>query len=102
MDETLPLAERRAMLERMCIVARVAQPENQWVIGIATEKRFGPTCSYDFAALYIPTISEEFRATARSIQEDEGILRSPKLTNFRSFEYPPRPDEESDSGEKRT
>jgi hypothetical protein len=102
MDETLPLAERRAMLERMCIVARVAQPENQWVVGIATEKRFGPTCSYDFAALYLPTISEAFRATARSIQEDEGILRSPKLTNFRSFEYPPRPDEESDSGERRT
>jgi hypothetical protein len=88
MEEAAPRKRRQDMLQAMCIVARDRFPENLWVIGVATEKHFRPTCSYDFVLLHYPVWPEEMKKIATRLREEHGIFKDPVVTESSHDEYP--------------
>jgi len=87
-DDSRPRDYRKGMLKSMCFVARGVYRENQKVIGIATEKKASPTCSYDFALLNIPEWTKENQKEMERIQHETGILLNPILGYTHEDEYP--------------
>lgn len=53
-DQKISREERRAALSVFCFIARGKVPENAKVIGIASERELGETCSYDFMLIDMP------------------------------------------------
>ena len=87
-DDSRPRDYRKRMLEWMCYVARGTYKKNRKVIGIATEKKASPTCSYDFVLLYMPIWTEENQKEMEKIQQDTGILLNPIISTVHEDEYP--------------
>ena len=87
-DDPEPREKRRAMLGALCLVARGRFQGNKRVLGIATEKRIRPTCSYDFCLLeideWLPTHQEQMDA----LQKGAGILVNPEFGRTYEEEYP--------------
>ena len=83
-----PRERRIAMLSAICQIARVKSPENKKVIGIATEKKIRPTCSYDFCLVNIPELTEEYQKYIDELQKDTGILTNPIFGYTHEEEYP--------------
>jgi len=87
-DDPEPREKRRAMLGALCLVARGRFQGNKRVLGIATEKRIRPTCSYDFCLLeideWLPTHQEQMDA----LQKRAGILVNPEFGRTYEEEYP--------------
>ncbi len=87
-DDAGPRERRRAMLGALCLVARGKFQSNKRVLGIATEKRIRPTCSYDFCLLeideWLPTHQEQMEA----LQKAAGILVNPEFDRTYEEEYP--------------
>jgi hypothetical protein len=88
LDESIPRKVRQNMLMKMCYVARGMNKEFNRVIGIATEKKIAPTCSYDFAYLDMPIWTDENQAEADQIQKLTGIFTDVKLRKAHEEEYP--------------
>lgn len=87
-SEKESLNDREAELHATCYVARGKYLKNKLVIGIATEKRLKPTCSYSFCRLEIPTWTDENQAAMEEVQQKLGILVSPTVTYVKEDEYP--------------
>ncbi len=87
-DDTRPREYRKAMLSWMCYIARGTYKENRKVLGIATEKKASPTCSYDFALLDMLEWTEENQKEMEKIQQETGILLNPLISIAHEEEYP--------------
>jgi len=87
-DEKESRDTRIAMLYRTCFVARGKFQQNTKVLGIATEKHFAPTCSYDFCLLELPVWTNEHQEAMEQIQKELKILTSPTMTEVKEDEYP--------------
>jgi hypothetical protein len=87
-DDPEPRERRVAMLSAICQIARVKSPENKKVIGIATEKKIRPTCSYDFCLVNIPELTEEYQEDMEKLQRETGILTNPIISYAHEDEYP--------------
>jgi len=88
LKETIPSEKRKAYLSTACFVARGKFKENKKVIGISTEMKIRPTCSYDFCLLYLPEWTDEEEKKMKEIQEHTGIFANPDLKKFHEDEYP--------------
>ena len=72
----------------MCFVARGVFEVNKKVIGIATEMKLRPACSYDFCLLVIPELTKQDRHEISELQCELGILMRPRIGKFHEEEYP--------------
>lgn len=89
MDDDHPENEnRRTQLAAMCHVARKMMPSNTLVVGVATDKSFARTCSYDFGRVEISEWTDEHEAQAATIQSELGLFADTKLWSFSGDEYP--------------
>jgi len=79
---------RKAMLYAMCYFARGKFLKNKKVIGIATEKKFRPECSYDFVLLDKPDWTKEDQKKASQLQEHTGMFLNVDFVESREEEYP--------------
>ena len=87
-DEKESHNTRKSMLYATCFVARGKYPDNELVLGIATEKHFAPSCSYYFLLLRMPTWTNENQSKMENIQNKFGILVNPAETRMTEKEYP--------------
>jgi hypothetical protein len=87
-DDTKPREYRKGMLSWMCYIARGTYKENRKVLGIATEKKASPTCSYDFVLLDMPDWTEENQKEMEKVQQETGILLNPVISIAHEDEYP--------------
>jgi len=87
-DDTKPRDHRKGMLTWMCYIARGMYKSNRKVIGIATEKKASPTCSYDFVLLDMPEWTEQNQREMEKVQQETGILLSPEISIMHEDEYP--------------
>lgn len=79
---------RKNLLKDTCFVARGIHKENKKVIGIATEMKIKPTCSYDFCIVDIPDWGDDEQKQMKEIQKELGIFVNPTITPFHEDEYP--------------
>jgi len=87
-DDTKPREHRKGMLTWMCYIARGTYKSNKKVIGIATEKKASPACSYDFVLLDMPEWTEQNQREMEKVQQETGILLSPETSIVHEDEYP--------------
>lgn len=87
-DDVEPRDTRKTMLGQMCFVARGIFSENKKVLGIATEMKIKPMCSYDFCLLDIPEWTEEQQKVMKRIQKEFGIFTNYKEKRYQEQEYP--------------
>ncbi|MHC4728122.1 MAG: hypothetical protein ACYS17_12940 [Planctomycetota bacterium] len=87
-DETKPRKYRKGMLNWMCYIARGTYKSNRKVIGIATEKKASPRCSYDFILLDISLWTEQNQKEMERGQRETGILLNPEISIEHEDEYP--------------
>ncbi len=80
--------KRQTMLASICYLARGKYPENQKVIGIATEKIFREQCSYDFVLLDKPIWSDEDQKKVELLQKETGMFVNPIIGETHEDEYP--------------
>ena len=74
MDDVEPRNKRRNLLSTICFIARGLHKENKKVLGIATEMKIAPTCSYDFCLLELPQWTDEEQRKMEEIQKQTGIF----------------------------
>ncbi len=91
MDEALGRERRQEMLQGLCLVARDLQRPNRMVIGVATEKRLEPKCSYDFCLFDYPEWPEPMVKAAEQLREEFGFFKSPQRSESITHEYPGDP-----------
>jgi hypothetical protein len=87
-DDPEPRENRKAMLGAICWIARGKYQQNKKVLGIATEKKIKPLCSYDFCLLDIPEWTEEYQKNMEDLQKEIGIFVNPILRHGHEDEYP--------------
>ena len=92
-DDPEPRTKRRSHLEEICYIARAKHKDNKKVMGIATEKKFRETCSYDFYLIYIPKLKKKYQDQIKLIQKRDKIFLNPSVQYIREYEYP-KPDKE--------
>ena len=88
MDDPEPRERRKAILGTMCFIARGVVKNQPNVIGIATEKKLRPICSYDFCYLFLPKWRERQQREMEKIQAQSGIFKNPKSFRVSEDEYP--------------
>jgi len=87
-DDPEPRTNRKKMLEIMCIIARGIYNENSRVVGIATEMKMRPTCSYDFCYLELPEWTREHQKEMEKLQKETGIFSNYTVKQVHEDEYP--------------
>lgn len=87
-DDPEPRNKRKSMLQAICWIARGKYQQNKKVLGIATEKKLRPTCSYDFFLLDLPEWTEENQKNIERLQRDTGIFVNPIIGYTHEDEYP--------------
>ena len=87
-EETGSRDLRREMLHGLCVVARDIYRSNRTVVGIATEKRLAPGCSYDFCLLDYPDWPEEMAKAAERLRVEAGFFENPQRSESSTHEYP--------------
>lgn len=87
-DDPEPRTKRKKMLEITCFIARGMQTENSRVVGIATEMKIRPTCSYDFCYLELPEWTNEHQKEMERLQKETGIFSNYTVKQVREDEYP--------------
>jgi len=80
--------QRKAMLFAICYFARGKFPKNKKVIGIATEKKFRPICSYDFVLIDKPEWTEEDKKRVKQLQAETSMFVNPVVAEAHEDEYP--------------
>lgn len=83
-----PRKHRKEMLFAICFFARGKFKDNKKVIGIATEKKFEPTCSYDYCVIDKPDWTDDDNNRMLKIQEGLGLFKNPEISRIREEEYP--------------
>ncbi len=76
------------MIQAICFVARGIIKENKKVIGIATEMKIKPTCSYDFCFLEIPIWTEGCEKQMKDLQKKMSIWTNKVFKHIREDEFP--------------
>ena len=76
------------MLYCICYFARGKFPKNKKVIGIATEKMFRPTCSYDFVLIDKPEWTKKDQKKANQLQAETGMFINTEFVEAHEDEYP--------------
>lgn len=79
LDESIDRNIRKSDLMNLCYVARGTYKDNEKVIGIATEKKILPECSYDYCLLDFPVWGEEEQKEMEEIHKKTGILSKPVI-----------------------
>jgi hypothetical protein len=87
-DQRFTRDARRRMLGDLCFAARGSYQDNAIVIGIATEKSFRPTCSYDFVLLEKPKWDAKDEEILARLRNQTGVLVNPDVTAVTVEEYP--------------
>ncbi|MDO8531510.1 MAG: hypothetical protein Q7T26_04975 [Dehalococcoidia bacterium] len=87
-DDPEPREKRTAMLAAICRVARGKFQQNKTVLGIATEMKIRPACSYDFCLMYLPEWTEEDQRNMEQLQKVTGIFVNPVISHVHEDEYP--------------
>ena len=87
-EDQEPRNKRKAMLTAMCWIGRGKFKENKKVIGIATEMKIRPTCSFDFLFLNVPGLDAESQKKIEQFQKDMGIFVNPIVRHASEDEYP--------------
>ncbi len=87
-EDQEPRDKRKAMLSAMCLIGRGKYKENKKVIGIATEMKIRPTCSYDFILMVAPEWTEEHQKKMEQLQKDSGIFVNSTVGHATEDEYP--------------
>jgi len=87
-DGRKPRAGRQKLLEATCFVARGLNKENSKVVGIATEMKIEPSCSYDFCLVDIPEWGDKEQTEMERVQKELGIFTNPNFTHIHEDEYP--------------
>lgn len=87
LDESEPRQMRQNLLQAACFVARGTIKENKKVIGIATEMKIKPSCSYDFYVLELPEWTDLEQKEMERIKETD-IFTNPKWKYVHEEEYP--------------
>lgn len=87
-DDPDPRDKRKAMLTAICWIARGQYKQNKKVLGVATEMKIKPTCSYDFVLMDLPTWTEENQKNMEQLQKDTGIFVNPIIGYAHEDEYP--------------
>jgi len=88
LDDPEPRTIRKKMLEIMCIIARGIYNKNFRVVGIATEMKMRPTCSYDFYYLELPKWTTEHQENMEKLQKETGIFSNLTVKQAHEDEYP--------------
>jgi len=81
---------RKNLLSNVCFVARDFYKENKKVIGIATEMKILPECSYDFCLLDFPEWTNSEEEEAKRIKKELKIFKNLEYGRFQEDEYPVR------------
>ncbi len=87
-DDPEPREQRKAMLAAICWIARGKYQQNKKVIGVATEKKIKPMCSYDFCLFDLPEWTEEYQRNMENLQKETGIFTDPIVRRVHEDEYP--------------
>lgn len=87
-DDPEPRTNRKKMLEIMCFVARRIFNKNPKVVGIATEMKMRPTCSYDFCYLELPTLTKANQENMEKLQRETSIFSNYTMKQVYEDEYP--------------
>ena len=87
-DDNKPKEMRKKMLQAICFVARNIAKNNKKVIGIATEMKIRPTCSYDFCLLDFPEWTNQNKKETERLQKKLGIFVNPQMKYAHEDEYP--------------
>ena len=80
--------KRIRMLEAICRIARGMLKKNSKVLGIATEKKICPECSYDFCFLHIPVWTKQNQIDVERLQKETSIFLNPIIAYAHDEEYP--------------
>jgi len=86
-DDPEPRENRRRHLAAMCHVAR-SKHKDKKIIGIATEVKIRPTCSYDFVLFKVHEWTENDQKVLEKLQAETDILKSPNKFVVHEDEYP--------------
>jgi len=86
-DDPEPRENRKGHLTAMCHVAR-SRHKDKRIIGIATEAKIRPTCSYDFALFKVHKWTEKDQKVLEEIQANTDILKNPGKRFVHEDEYP--------------
>lgn len=87
-SEDQPRDHRKQMLFAICFFARGKFRENTKVIGIATEKRIEPTCSYDYCLINKPDWTDEDQKKMLEFQDELDLFKNPEIARISEDEYP--------------
>ena len=79
---------RRAALKQFCFVARGVYKDSPMVIGIATEKGFPDSTSYDFFLIDMPKWGPDQESAFLELQEKTGILTNIQTGHHSADEFP--------------
>jgi hypothetical protein len=88
MDDVKPRHIRKKWLSALCFIARGIQKDNKKVIGIATEMKIRPVCSYDFCFIDLPEWTEQQQLDMERLQKSKGIFINPSYKKLHEEEYP--------------
>ena len=69
-------------------ISRKNQNKDKKIIGIATEVKIRPTCSYDFVLFKVHDWTETDQKVLEELQAETDILKSPKKFFVHEDEYP--------------
>lgn len=87
-DDPEPRENRKIMLSAICWIARGKYQENKKVLGIATEMKISPECSYDFILMNLPTWTKDNQENMERLQRETGIFVNPIVGYAHEDEYP--------------
>ena len=87
-DDVWPRKSRQAQLGVICKIARGKFQQNTKVLGIATEMKSQPTCSYDFCLLDMPEWTKEDQKNMEQLQKETKVLTNPVMSYHHEDEYP--------------
>ena len=87
-DDAWPRKSRQAQLGIICEIARSKYQQNKKVLGIATEMKSQPTCSYDFCLLDMPEWTEEDQKNMEQLQKETKVFTNPVMSYHHEDEYP--------------
>ena len=88
LDESFSREIRKSMLLQVCYVARGLFKKNKKVVGVATEMKIKPECSYDFYVLEQSDWTSDDQIAMETIQEKNKIFVKPKTKIVHESEYP--------------
>lgn len=88
LDDPEPRDRRKGLLANICFIARGIVKDSKKVIGIATEMKIRPTCSYDFCLLDLPKWTKQEQREMERLQKETGIFINPQLKYAHEDEYP--------------